>query len=122
MGRPSITGSTVVVEIDGDLLTWTDGLLSGTNQEYVEKAKELSKYSSLVNVTLFGPEIIADLYTVETPEAALAAMMGAVPGRGRILQAPQEVLNLLPFDDEEDDGFVYTATDDVEDDDTDDEE
>lgn len=108
MGRPSITGTTVVVEIDGDLLTWTDGLLSGTNPEYVEKAKELSQFSALVNVTMFGPEIIADLYTVETPEAAMAAMMGVVPGRGRILQAPKEVLNLLPFDDEEDDGFVYT--------------
>lgn len=101
MGRPSITGPTIVVDIDGELLIWTDGLLSGTKKAYVDEAKRLSKYNLPVLLTPFGPEIQADLEAVSSPEQAVAAMVGVLNGRARILQAPDSVLALLPFEDED---------------------
>jgi hypothetical protein len=101
MGRPSITGPTIVVDIDGELLIWTDGLLSGTKKAYVDEAKRLSKYNLPVLLTPFGPEIQADLEAVSSPEQAVAAMVGVLNGRAKIIQAPDSVLALLPFEDED---------------------
>ena len=104
MGRPSITGDSIVVVIDGDLLIWTDGLLSGTNKALIDAAYRLSKYELPVELSPFGPEIPASLDIVTSPERALAAMMGAKPGRARVLEAPKSVLALIPFMDEEESG------------------
>jgi len=105
MGRPSKTGETIVVAIDGDLLMWTEGLLSGTNRELVKAARWMSDYNIPQDLSPFGPTIDADLNLVNEPEKALAAMLGAKPGRGRIVKAPVEVLKLIPMEaelDEED--------------------
>jgi hypothetical protein len=112
MGRPSKTGTTIVVEIDGELLTWTDGLLSGTKKEYVDEAKLLSAIQLPVELTVFGPEVHADLTDVEHPEHALAAMFGVNVGRARLLQAPDSVLDILPFENE-DEKEAYENGDDL---------
>lgn len=112
MGRPSITGPTIVVDIDGELLIWTDGLLSGTKKEYVDEAKRLSKYHLPVNLTAFGPEIEADLEAVSSPEQAAAAMVGVLNGRAKILQAPDSVFALFPFDSEDPEIGTITNLDD----------
>lgn len=103
MSRPSITGETIVVEIDGDILVWTDGLLSGTNQELISAAKWLSDQRLPVELTAFGPTLEADLNSLSHPEQAVAAMVGAKQGRARILKAPQSVIDILPFELNDDD-------------------
>ena len=100
MGRPSITGTSIVIGIDADLLVWTDGQLSGTNKDLIAEAQRVALYEFPVDLTIFGPEIPAALNIVTAPERAVAAMVGAAPGRARILQAPQEVLDMLPFKNE----------------------
>ena len=109
MGRPSITGESIVVAIDDDLLVWTDGLLSGTNRELIKEAEWLARYEVPVDITPFGPTVIANLTNLSIPEGVVGAMMGAAPGRGRIIQAPQSVIDLLPFDGEETDGTDVTS-------------
>lgn len=98
MARPSITGPTITVSIDDDLLIWTDGLLSGTNKDYIDKAHHLSNISMPVDLTPFGPTIIANLYNPDAPEQALAAMFGVLNGRAKVLDAPKELLDLFPFE------------------------
>lgn len=100
MPRPSITGKTIVVQVENAVLTWTDGLLSSTDHSYLKTAKWLAEYEIPVDLTPDGPTITAKLDDVEHPERALAAMMGVIPGRGRILDAPQSVLDLLPYEQE----------------------
>lgn len=97
MVRPSITGETIVVQVEDALLVWTDGLLSSTNREYVKIAKWVSENGLNIDLTPDGPSIKANLEDKEHPEQALAALMGVIPGRGRILQAPDSVLALLPY-------------------------
>ena len=98
MGRPSITGETIVIAIEDDLLVWTDGLISGTNKDLVNAAILIGEQELLISLTPDGPEILASLDVITAPERAVAAMMGVLPGRARILQAPDYVLDLLPFD------------------------
>jgi hypothetical protein len=98
MGRPSITGDSIVIAIEDDLLVWTDGLISGTNKELVAEATLVGKMEILVSLSHFGPEISASLDDINAPERVVAAMMGVSPGRARILKAPDSVIDLLPFD------------------------
>lgn len=98
MGRKSITQTTVVVQIDNETLVWTEGIISGTSKEYIATAKFLSQFKVPVSLTPFGPVIDSDLDDPEAPQKATAALMGVVPGRGILLQAPPEVLDLLPFE------------------------
>lgn len=100
MGRPKITGPTIVVEIEGNLLIWTDGYLTSTNKELLRTAKFLSTFGLPVQLTPLGPEILAGLDFPDAPERAVAAMLGARPGRGRVLEAPEEVLALFPYEKE----------------------
>lgn len=97
MGRKSITQTTVVVQIEDDVLVWTEGVLSGTSKEYIAQAKLISAYKLPVSLSFFGPVIEADLTDDNAPEKAVAALMGVLPGRALLLQAPPEVMSLLPF-------------------------
>lgn len=107
MGRPKISGETLVVDIDGDLLVWTDGLISGDNKELVDKAKLASKYEVPTDLTVNGPKIAASLDHPDEPVRALAALIAASPGRATILQLPDELIDLLPFEDNDEYVDVY---------------
>jgi hypothetical protein len=98
MGRPRKETKQLVVEIDGNYLVWSDGHLSGNNPEIIKEAQYLSHYEIDIELTPLGPTIKANVTDAEHPEQALAAMMGAGKGRARLLEAPQEVIDLLPFD------------------------
>jgi len=104
MGRPLISGESIVVDIDGDLLVWTDGLISGENHELVKKAKQASKFELPTNLTVNGPTVDAFLDDPQQPLKALAALIAASPGRATILNIPDSIIDLLPFDDE--DGII----------------
>lgn len=101
MARPTLHGETLVVDIDGTLLVWTDGHLSCDNKEYLKQAKLASKFDVPVDITVEGPTIPAKLDNPNEPIQALAAMIYVSPGRATILQAPREVTDLLPFNNED---------------------
>jgi hypothetical protein len=101
MGRPALHGETLVVDIDGTLMVWTDGHLSCDNKEYVKEAKLASKFEVPVDLTIIGPTIPAGLDDPNEPIRALAAMIYVSPGRATILQAPITVTDILPFNEEE---------------------
>lgn len=101
MGRPPAHGETLVVDIDGTLMVWTDGHLSCENKEYVKEAKIASKFEVPVDITIVGPKIKAGLDNPNEPIRALAAMVYVSPGRATILKAPTDVTDLLPFNEEE---------------------
>lgn len=98
MSKRPKTDETIVVQVNNDLLVWTEGRISGTNPELIAAAKWVSEHRLNVDLTPYGPTIVAGLDDKERPDEAVAAMMGAVPGRGIILRAPEEVIDLLPFD------------------------
>ena len=100
MVRPITTEPTIVVAVDNELLVWTEGLLSGTSRELIDATKKASHYGYEVNLTPFGPTVVASLDNLDAPEQVVAAMLSAGDGRGRIIEAPQTVLDLLPFDEE----------------------
>lgn len=95
MARPSITPASIVVAVEEDLLVWTDGLISGTNRTYIENAKIAGLAELEHPLTIDGPRVAASLRREEHPARIVAALMSVAPGRARILQAPDEVLNML---------------------------
>lgn len=101
MARPTLHGETLVVDIDGTLLVWTDGHLSCDNKEYLKQAKLASKFNVPVDITIAGPTIPANLDDPNSPIQALAAMIYVSPGRATILQASQDVTDILPFNEED---------------------
>lgn len=88
----------ILVDVDGELIAYTDGHLSGSRKT-INTIKLNSKLKLPINISYAGPEINSDLNA--KPENILAAIMSAYPERSRILEAPKEVLSLLPFEDEE---------------------
>lgn len=101
MGRPLKSGPSVVVNVEGDLLVWTDGHLTGNNKEHIKAAKWLSTYAIPVEVNSNGLTAEAQLDDPENPLGALAAILGIVPGRGIILEIPESVLQYITSDDVE---------------------
>lgn len=95
MARPSITPASIVVAVDQDILTWTDGLLSGTNRTLVENAKIAALAELEVPLSYYGPTVPASLDKTEHPARIVAALMSVSPGRARILQCPDEVVRMM---------------------------
>lgn len=85
MVRSSKTGETITVEVDGRFIVWTDGHFGG-DAELVKKAKELSKYS--VPVRIGNGYVMAEATDKDNPMGAIAAMLGAAPGRARLVGVP----------------------------------
>lgn len=88
------------VDIDGELLVCTDGHMGGVPAT-VKEVKRNSWAKLPVMLTREGPEVIADLSG--EPVNVLAALMSIYPERTRILEAPDSVIALLPYDVEEED-------------------
>lgn len=101
MSRPAKPVTQIIVKIDRDYLVWTDGFLSGSNKELIDKAKKLSDLEIAIDLTPYGPTIPANLNIITNPEQAVAAMLGAGAGRGFLIKAPREVLDLLPLEDDD---------------------
>jgi hypothetical protein len=98
MGRKSITDTTLVVDIDGELVVWTEGLVSGP-KALIAAGKFATKIELPVSISVHGPVVVANLDDPKNPVGAFAAIMAMKHGRGRILQAPQELMDVLPFED-----------------------
>ena len=91
---------TFAVDIDGELLVCTDGHVGGV-PDTVKEVKRNSWAKLPVMLTREGPEIIADLNG--EPVNVLAALMSVYPERTRILEAPDSVIAVLPYDVEDED-------------------
>lgn len=95
MARPRIpTGDTILVRIDGGLLAWTDGYLSG-DPELVRRAKQLSSDRAIIRIPRTPYPYAAILEDKTNRAGALAAMVGVEPGRAQILQVDEETLECV---------------------------
>jgi hypothetical protein len=96
MARPTIETKSIVVDSNGQLVVWTDGHLSG-DAKLVKEAKLNSELKLPTPISPFGPIIPADLTDVNNLAGVLAALSSINLGRTRILEAPDEVLDLIPI-------------------------
>lgn len=106
MGRPQISGDSIVVAIDTELLVWTDGHLSG-NKTLVSTSKLASLVGLEVQLYVGGPTYVADLNDQADLMNVVAALFAAGPGRAKLLEAPPRIMGAfeLPFED------IMTAVD-----------
>jgi hypothetical protein len=108
MARPTIETVSIVVDSNGKLITWSDGLLSG-DAALVKEIRLNSEIKLPVPLSAFGPVVEADLNDVNNLAGVLAALTSANIGRTRILEAPDKVLDLIPIYNET---TEYTGEDD----------
>jgi len=94
MGRRPSHGPTVAVDIDGDLLMYCDNRLTG-KKHLTDAAWVASIMQREVLLTARGPRVVANLDNPEDFIAIAAALISVSPGRARVVEAPQEVLNML---------------------------
>ena len=85
------------VDIDGELLVCTDGHVGGFPMT-VKEVQRNSWAKLPVMLTPEGPTVVADLKG--EPVNVLAALMSVNPERTRILEAPDSVIALLPYEEE----------------------
>ena len=94
-GRPALDvgddANVLAVNIDGHVITWSDGSWAGDKGLIVE-ARAKSDAGVLVSLVYLGEPIVAD---EESLLGALACMVGINPGRARILSAPPIVNSYL---------------------------
>lgn len=98
IGRLRKPAISIAVDVDGELVLYTDGHISASRKT-ISNIKMNSNLKMPINITYAGPEIISDLNA--EPINVLAAIMSVYPERSRILEAPKEVLDVLPFKDDE---------------------
>lgn len=96
MGRKRIyEETTIVVDADGELIVWVNGSLSG-NKELLKNIQLASDINKQVEITSEGPHVNADLEATDNLVQIFAALLCALPGRTRLLEAPDELLEILP--------------------------
>lgn len=83
------TGPTVAVNVAGHPIGWNGGVFSGDSAS-VAWSKAATRAGDMVDV--FGTLIEA---SNDTPLGAIAAMASAAPGRMVVVQAPDDVLDIL---------------------------
>lgn len=101
MTRPAMPTKSIVVDSNGKLIVWTDGALSG-DQTLIKEIKLSAELKLPVQLSAFGPTVESNLDDVNNLEAVLAAITSVNIGRTRILEAPEELISVIPiFDDVE---------------------
>lgn len=95
-GRPAISNgdgdtAVVAVNIDGHVITWSDGSWAG-DKGLITEAKCKSDAGVMVSLSYLGKVIIAN---EDNLLGALACMVAINPGRARILSAPEIVNSYL---------------------------
>lgn len=82
---------TIVVDSDGEILSYTNGLLSGP-AKLINIAKRNSRARLPVQlIPPFGETFEANLEDPNERLNVLAAMFSVNPGRSRVLEAPDEI-------------------------------
>lgn len=90
MGRkPAKSGPLVSVSVDGKGAAWCDGQFSG-DQEIIAEAR--LAISTGLEVEILGQPILAE---GDTPTGITAALFAYSPGRTEVVEAPQEVMEVL---------------------------
>jgi hypothetical protein len=88
------TGKTIVVELNGGLMVWTDGVISG-DEYLVAKAKELSDRKFPIWIDCQSKTFTANLDDPNDRVGAVMAMIGLSPGRAHILEIDDETYEAL---------------------------
>ena len=90
MGRkPAKSGPLVSVSVDGRGAAWCDGQFSG-DPEIIAEAR--LAISASLEVEVSGQMILAE---GDTPTGITAALFAHSPGRTEVVEAPEEVIELL---------------------------
>ncbi|BDZ52617.1 hypothetical protein GCM10025867_48580 (plasmid) [Frondihabitans sucicola] len=84
-----LSGELISVSIDGRGAAWCDGIFSG-DEEIVEMARNASIFS--LEVDVMGIPIQADS---DSTTGALAALYAYSPGRTILIQAPDDIFDIL---------------------------
>lgn len=96
MGRKKLSKETVVVDVNGTLLAWTDGYFSGDLKK-INRAKEHARrgeegFPVRIPISHHGPWVTpGNNHAIR----AAAAMIAIDPARSRIVKAPPYVLATL---------------------------
>lgn len=85
----------VIVEINGDLLVWADGHLSGP-AHLVETAEWAHRERVQQSLGEGGKPLVSNLRKKDRPELAAAAMMAVRPHDAQIVKAPERVWRWVP--------------------------
>lgn len=83
--------NTVVVDADGDLIAWVNGSLSG-KKELLDRVKFYADLSFPVEMTPSHAVVEAQIDDPDNTVGALAALLMSKPGRVRILEVPESVI------------------------------
>ena len=94
-GKPNSGGAVVSLNIDGKTAAWCDGQLSG-DPDVLRSARVAAEVALPVPLHLFAPPVVAGL---DTPAGAAAALASYKVGRARIVEAPDEVWDLISVGD-----------------------
>ena len=86
----SIESSTIVVIVDQETLTWSNGVLVGDKQ-LVSTAKLASLVNLPVPLAGTGTTVTADIKNVDSPIHVIAAIFAAANGKAEIVKAPESV-------------------------------
>lgn len=90
MARPvKLSGELISVSVDGRGAAWCEGVFTG-DSEVVEMARNASTFNTDIDV--MGIPIQADF---ESATGALAALYAYSPGRTILIQAPDDLFDIL---------------------------
>lgn len=84
--------NTVVVDADGDIVAWVNGSLSG-KKELVDRVKFYADLSFQVEMVPSHAMVEAQVDDPDNSVGALAALMMSKPGRVRVLEVPDSVVD-----------------------------
>ena len=104
MVMPSKTNPTIVVDVDGKLIAWTDGQFGG-DKELIKQAEYVGMLQRSVHPWFLIEPIRADLSDEANRVGALAAMLGISPGRAIIREIDDSTMSKLSVN-----GFESSAS------------
>jgi hypothetical protein len=94
MGKSKKVKSRIVVELNGGLMIWENGVISG-DEFLVAKAKELSNERFPVWIDCQSKSYTANLDDPNDRVGAVAAMIGLSVGRANILEIDDETFDVI---------------------------
>jgi len=94
MVMPSKTGPSIVVEVDGHLIVWTDGLLSG-EKSVLAKIRENASYNATIRASYSLHPLTAQLTDKDDRVGIVAAMISPNAERAIIRELDEDTLRRI---------------------------
>lgn len=84
-----------VVDADGVLVVYANGVVSSDDKELVKTIRSMSERKLHVKVKPYGRQNSVEANLNGNHMNILAALMSAKPGRTRVLEAPDDIMNFI---------------------------